>query len=206
MPEIRSLPPSSVCSIGMLPWLMTGYLRDHLTKHFGSEQTIEQPDLRTLLWNATLADRKIHIESITEWSPQNTEHRPAIIIARGDCSSARWGISDRMQGSQPWSGAKHYGCGLAGSHTLFCISSVPLEAEILGAEVARDLLHFADLIREELRLMRFQMAGIGKLVEIEEAHESFAVPVTVAYTGEEKWVLHPQAPLLKRISLSTYLP
>jgi hypothetical protein len=46
---------------------------------------------------------------------------------------------------------------------------------------------------------------IGPVAEIEEAQESFTVPVTVGYTYEERWTIKQEAPLLSNISLSKIL-
>lgn len=206
-PEIRAEIVSAFCSIGPRPHVVTGFLRQWFISHFSRESQIEHPELRGKLWNAVRTDTEIEIESITRWKPSTTEFRPAIIIARNDWKVLRFGIDDRMMGER-WDvrAGDHFATYLEGSHTLFALSSVPTEAEILGAEVYRDLMQFGPEIRKELDLKRFVVVGVGKLFELEEARSNYAVPVTVAYGIEERWQLIPHAPFLKRIKLSAFLP
>lgn len=204
-PEIHFDRHSALCSMGPRPHIVTGFLRQWFIQHFSKESFIEHPEVRGLLWKA--ADSSdLEIESITRWKPSTTEKRPAIIISRNDWKVLRLGIDDRMMGVRSLTGIEHYATYLEGSHTLFCLSSKPTEAEILAAEVYREMIQFGPIVREELDLKRFVVVGVGKLFELEEARENFAVPVTVAYAIEERWKLIPHAPFLKRISISAFLP
>ena len=206
-PELRAEIASALCSLGPRPHIITGFLRQWLISHFSKETRIEHPELRGKLWKAIGTETEIEIESITRWKPETTEFRPSIIIARNDWKILRFGINDQMMGERwDFTGIEHFAAYLEGSHTLFCISSVATEAEILGAEVYREMMQFGPKIREELDLKRFVVVGVGKLFELEEARSNYAVPVTVAYGIEERWQLIPHAPFLKRIVLSAFLP
>ena len=152
----------TLCSIGPRALLMTGFFREWLTVHFSQEANIEHPELRSKLWS-TLDSSKILIESITRFHPTMTEKRPAVIIKRNDWTLQHRGIGDLMQGGMDLDGASHYETFVAGSHTLFCLSPVAGEAEILGAEVYREFNQFSAAIRESMGLLRFQVAGVGSL-------------------------------------------
>lgn len=207
-PELRAAIASALCSLGPRPHIVTGFLRQWLISHFAKESQIENPELRGKLWNAIGTETEIEIESVTRWKPETTEFRPSVIISRNDWKVLRFGIDDRMMGEQ-WgdvSGVEHFATYLEGSHTLFAISSVATEAEILGAEVYREMMQFGPVVRRELDLKRFVVVGVGKLFELKEARDNYAVPVTVAYGIEERWKLVPHAPFLKRIVLSAFLP
>jgi hypothetical protein len=106
----------------------------------------------------------------------------------------------------PVYGPSSFATYLEGSHTLFAVSTEGAEAEILAAEVYRELIQFGPIMRRELELHRFLVVSVGSLFEIEEAHETFAVPITVGYALEERWKLVPHAPFLKRIKLSEFVP
>ncbi len=208
-PELRAEIASALCSLGPRPHIVTGFLRQWLIGHFSVAGQIEHPELRGKLWKAVGTETEIEIESLTRWKPETTEFRPAVVIGRNDWKVLRLGIDDRMMGETGWTpdiGTDHYAAYLEGSHTLFCISSLATEAEILGAEVYREMMQFGPLVRQELDLKRFAVVGVGKLFEIEEARSNYAVPVTVAYGIEERWKLVPHAPFLKRIVLSAFLP
>lgn len=193
------------CSIGPRAWLLTGFLREWLQQHFSTAGGIEHPELRSLLWRA-MDDSPILIESVTRWLPEQTETRPAVVIKRNDWSVDRVGIGDFLQGDSDLTGTDHYSILLTGSHTLFCIARNAQQAEILAAEVYREFLQFGPAIRQALDLKRFLVAGAGALALLEEAAQTYVVPVTVGYAFEEKWMLIPHAPVLKRIELRKLLP
>jgi hypothetical protein len=206
-PRLQAEIISALCSLGPRPHIVTGFLRQWFISHFSKETQIEHPELRTKLWKRIPTETEIEIESVTRWKPQTTEFRPSIIIARNDWKVLRVGINDQMMGERwDFTGTDHFAAYLEGSHTLFCISNLAEEAEILGAEVYRELMQFGPKVREELDLKRFVVVGVGKLFEIEEARQNYAVPVTVAYGVEERWKLIPHAPFLKRVVFSAFLP
>lgn len=195
---------STLAAIGLRPFLMDGYLMAQLRQHFGSSTNIENEVLRSLLWQKSLADSSINIDLIYNWRPERTEHRPAILIKRNDWQLRPGAIDNRAHGSQQIDGVRHFTSFVDGSHTIFCLSSQPAEADLLGMEVALELLQFASHIREEMCLHRFRMVQCGSLFQIQEAREIYAVPVTVAYTAEERWRVLQYAPVLKRIAISYF--
>lgn len=205
MPQILTDLPSNWCAIAPRPHLMTGFFREWFKYHFSDEANIEHKELRYALWKA-MPDTKILVESITQWDPASVQRRPAIIIKRNDWQVQRAGIDDRLMGGVSLKGERHYATFVTGSHTLFCIAGKGAEAEILAAEVFREMVQFGPVIRQELELMRFVVAGEGAMFELDEARENYAVPVTVTYAAEERWKLVQQAPVLKKIVLSSYLP
>ena len=184
---------------------MTGFLREWFKYHFSNPDFVENKELRGKLWKE-VDSSNILIESITKYKPTLVEKRPAVIIKRNEWQVQRAGIDDRLQGGVSLTGERYYSTFLTGSHTLFCIAGHGTEAEILGGEVYRELLQFGPIIRQELDMMRFVLVGVGALFELEEASENYAVPVTVSYAAEEKWLLQPYAPTLKRVVLSSFLP
>ena len=197
---------SALCSLGApRPHAMTGFFVNWFQQHFSAEAGIEAAQLRSLLW-AAVDSSNLEVESITRWKPQTTGKRPAIIVSRNDWKVLSLGIDNRMMGVATKDGVQHYAAYLEGSHTMFCLYSKATEAEIISAEVYREMMQFGPRIREELEVMRFGAVGVGKIFEVEEATQNFAVPVTVCYALEERWRLIPQAPLLKKIKLSSWLP
>ena len=205
-PEAHIAAVPTLFSLGLRPHIMTGFFREWLTFHFSAATYIEHPELRGLLWSQTMSQAKLQIESITRYKPQATEQRPSIIIRREDWSTLRLGIDNRMQGGFDLTGADHFAILLQGAHTLFCLSRNAQEAELLASEVSREFLQFGEVIRQQLGLVRFEVAGTGKLGELEEARENYAAPVTVGYVVEEKWKVFLSAPVLKRLVLSAFLP
>lgn len=197
--------PSNWCSIAPRPHLMTGFFREWFINHFSNSSNIEAKELRGKLWKAIPATDLV-IESITQWRPDLTQKRPAIIIKRNDWQVQRISIGDELQGSIALTGYREYSVLISGSHTFFCISGKGTEAEILAAEVYREMMQFGPIIRDELNLKRFALVSVGSLFELEESKENFGVPVTVSYVADENWRIVPQAPVLKRIVLSKFIP
>lgn len=180
-----------------------GLLRDRLIRHFHQQETIEQPELKHLIWQNNIATSKILIESVYRWKPQDTESRPAILIKRNAYQNFRAGVGDRHQGPPAdRRGDPHYTTFWLGSHTLFCVGGTGAQAELLTSEVVRELSQFGPLVRKELRLHQFRVMEVGEISKLEEAEENFVSPVTVGYAYADNWTLLQQAPPLRIVSLS----
>ncbi len=196
---------NNLCALGMMPHVVTGFLRDWLTNRFSDPNNIEAEPLRGLLWKAT-QPTGILIESITRWKPEATEKRPAIIIKRGNWTSSRLVLNDSVGTDDTYLGSQRYGRLMAGSHTLFCISNSGAQSEIIAGEVFKDLNTYGLVIANILNLVKFEAVELGELFQLEEAKENYAAPIVIQYTGQEVWTVAQQGPILKRVTLSSYLP
>lgn len=198
-------PVSSLLSLRPRPYLLTGMFRHIMIQHFQQAGNIEDPALRGLVWKPG-ETTGILIESATRWRPELTNDRPAIIIKRNDFENRRVGINDQYQfNPTDLEGHRHFTAYMGGSHTLFCLSTEAAQAEILAAEVARELLQFGPYLRERLLLERFQLLGLGAVATIKGAQTTSGVPVTVGYVYTENWQLRAQVPMLRKISLQMLL-
>jgi len=193
---------SSICSLGWRPLLLTGFLLEWMRHHFSDAGQIEDSDLTNTLWKAD-ATTNLLVESVTRWKPELTEKRPAIIVKRNDIQNERQVIDDRAMGAI---GDVMYATWLKGSHTLFCIAKEGAEAEKLATEVYRELIEFGPVVRQMMQLHKFVLQGIGAVIRLQEAKESFAVPVTVAYAFQETWAIKHSAPMFKKIDLKFFQP
>lgn len=207
-PEVRRTLVSNYCSLGPRPQLMTGYLVEWLRQRFGSPDNIEEAALRSLLWEAMPKNtcQEIVIEAETKLNFGAAGKRPALMVRRGDWTSERIGIDDRLLGGNNLDGVRHYCDFVRGTHTVFCLTTVATQTELLAAEVYRNLKQFGPRIREEVDLARFGAVGMGSVFEVEEARKTFAVPVTVAYSAFENWEIREQAPVWKTFELAANLP
>lgn len=196
---------SALCSRLPTRMLLTGCFIDILRRHFSDAQNIQETKLRNLTWNPTDASRML-IEAVTQWRPQMTERRPAIIVKPNGMQTMRRGVGNRRQlPPHDQDGNGRYAVFWLGSHTLFCLGGTGAQAEILASEVQRQIGQFAPVLAPALSLLRLQVIEVGEIHEVEEATENFIVPVTIGYSFEEKWVLAPQVPRLKEISLKMLL-
>jgi len=202
-PENRVDAISSLCSFGMRPHAMTGFLRQLLMQHYADPENIEDAVQRTRFrevggWRAT-EQTGIYIESVTRGRSELTEKRPAILIKR---NAWRW---DRVTiggqaGADALEGIQYFHGFWYGSHTVFAIAGNPAEAELLGTETLGTLLRYSPLITEQMGLHRFIPVEIGELAVVEESTKNYAVPLSFAYVAEENWQLETHAPRLKRFT------
>jgi hypothetical protein len=188
--------------MGWRPLMITGLLRDLLTRHFAEPFQIEEPDLRQLVWRES-ERTGILIESIHRWRGDLTEKRPAVIIKRNSMRNIRYGIQD-MAGANV-QGHQHYQTFWTGSHTLFCIHGSGASAELLGTEVQRELHQWHPILTSYLNLRMWQVVEVGPVAEVEEAKESFVVPVNVGWMYSEQWTIELNALKLAKVPLSTLL-
>ena len=203
-PGVQVIPEliSNLCAKGWRPIMLTGMLRDLLIKHF-QPRLIEDTDLRSLIWREDEKQTKILIESIHRWRGEMVEFRPAILVKRNTYQNQRLGIGDRV--GPDGRGQVRYSTFWVGSHTVFCIHGTGAGVEILATEVQRELTEFAPVVRQDLGLKKWSVTEVGAIAEVEEARESFVVPITVGWAYEENWTLELESPKLRRISLSTLL-
>jgi len=194
---------TSICSLGWRPLLLTGFLVQWMRQHFVDAANIEDTELQGTLWKAD-ETTNILIESITRWDPKLTEKRPAVIVKRNDINNNRLIIDDRELGVGR--DGINYFTYFVGSHTLFCISREGAEAEKLSTEVYRELVEFGPIIRRLLEFHKLKLESIGSIFKVEEARETFAVPVTITYAFEEAWKITAKQPPIKRIDLNTFQP
>jgi len=202
-PRIVANAFSAACVKLSHPLVITGIFVDLLTSHFGTPEWIEEPRLRKLVWKPT-PDTGILIEPQFRWTPQMANKRPSIIIKRNAWASEPRGIGDDICQGNPLQspGMEKYLVQWVGSHTIFCTHTTGASAELLGAEVARELGQFAKVYRDKLGFLRVRVTQIGDLSKLEEDQESLVVPVTIGYAFEEKFSIMPQAPRLRSIGLS----
>lgn len=177
-----------------IPITMTRVLRHWLILHFSSPDRIENRTpgryLTSLVWRPDHTT-DIVIEPVYKWTPQLTEKRPAILIARGEWQRIQLGLDDRYQDFQVENQSILYECWWKGVHILYCIANDGNEAELLSAEVTRELNQFAPIVRHLLALRRLAVQGVGKLSKLEEARENWVVPIALEYIFSEAWQLQP---------------
>src|SRR5262245_39900195 len=193
---------SNLCSKGWRPILITGLVKDLLVHHFSAPGQIEEYDLRRYIWHDG-PDTGILIESVHRWRGDLVEKRPAIVIKRNGYQNTKFVLGD-IKGHDS-RGQPNYVTGWVGSHTAFCLHGSGAGAELLATEVYRELHHFHPVIVRQLGLLRWGVTEVGEVGEIEEARESFTVPVTVGWAYQDTWAVELETPKLRRIALSKLL-
>lgn len=188
--------------MGWRPIMITGLLRDWMIRHFCGNNNVEDADLRDLVWRE---DERtgILIESLHRWRGDLVEKRPAIIVKCNARQNNRVGIGDYAGSTAQ--GDELFETFWIGSHTLFCIHGSGASVEILATEVQRELTQFSSKIRQYLGLNHWQVTEVGEVAEVEEARESFVIPVNVGWTYSERWRLSKEALYVRKIPLSILL-
>jgi len=196
---------SSVCSTGLLPHVLTGVLLQVLRHHFSEPTSIVQSPLKSYVWTPEANVSRISIEAVYNWTPQNIQQRPAVVVKRGQLKTNKVSIGNIMHGAPTEEGyaEERMVVNFKGNHQLFCAARTGSEAELLGAEVAYELLEFSQIIRQQFNFSSFELFEIGQVHRLQESHEHFAVPITVAYQYSHGWVVLRESPIWMSTGLST---
>lgn len=199
--------PSTLCSLGPRPLLMTGVLVNFLRNHFADPvRNAHQERFRKNLWTADVSASQIYIESITNWLPDSAHKRPALVVKRNAWQCGKWGLNDELMSTIDADGLARFEVPLFGSHTIFALAKTGGECEILANEVATLLIGFQGLLREKLSLNKFQFVEIGPVNRVARVQEvTYGAPITVSYAGVQEYILAPHAPLVSRIRLDVLL-
>jgi len=204
IPELRDFPISSLCSYGMTPTIMSGYLKHLLIQQFADPNNILNPAVRAdmIRRGELTADNPsaMLITTLAEWlQGTRSESRPSLLIKPNAWEYDRVGIGNRSGGDN-LTGLVSYYAQWRCSHTVFAIAAAsPQEAQDLGTEVAKQLLFLSSVIEADLNLLRFVPASIGAVAKIKESTEGYVCPIDVAYVVQETWEIQPEAPKLKHI-------
>jgi len=205
-PQIVIDNPSSICSLGWRPLLVTGMLVQEVRDLFSAPDRMEHANLREYLWRSRLDTSTIVVESTTRWDPNLTSNRPAILVRRNDWQVQRLGIGDKMMMQTSLDGWERFSVLMCGSHTLFCLAREAGECETLATEVYLQLMQFGPKLRQTLDLTRFVVVQIGKVAPVLESREHFGVPITVAYAHNQSWTIRKHTPVLNSFALEKFVP
>lgn len=202
---------SSLCSTGLRPMVLTGVVLRLLTRHFSVAKGISHPQLKEYIWSSDPTQSKILIVPVWLWQMPGQQQRPALVVRRNALRPQQIGIADgeavvvELSSRQvPAAGHAEAQVAATGSHTIFAIADVPAQAEVLATEIYSRLLQYQQAIQSEFGFKRFRVAEMGALAKLEEADESFVVPVTLAYSYIEAWLVVTEAPYLKRVTIEKH--
>lgn len=182
--------------------MITGLLKDLLSKHFSDPLRIEEPDLRNLVWQEGVRTGML-IESIGRWRDDLVEKRPALIIKPNGRKNIRVGIADRAGATIE--GFELFQTFWAGSHTVFSLATSLAACEILATEAQRQLTQFHSRMIGYLNLYAWQVVEVGAPFEVEEATETIAMPINVSWVYDEHWQVAQESLKLGTVSLDTLL-
>lgn len=186
MPEDRTNPVSSLCSLRKTPLVMDAAMRQLLIEHFRTANNIEQPELRSRIFTPDL-DTGILIELHSRFRPELAGKRPAITLRRAPWKQVKRTVAGGLSGTTE-DGHRMRTTFRSGGHLFTAISKEASEAEILGAEVYNYFCDFGQVIRQWLGLLRFEVLALGEARPMIESRDHTAVVVPVEYHWAESWV------------------
>lgn len=195
---------SSICATGETPLILTGVFIQILRNLFSTPDNIENTNVKPYLWNKDPKLTRILIEEVYNWTPENIQQRPAILVKRQDWKTRKIAIADKIHGPPSETGFDEAQqlVNITGGHTMFCLGTTGAQAELIGTEVYLCLIGFSMVIREQFRLGLFAVSGIGAVTKFDECAEHFAVPVNVEYEFSHSWRLVRQSPEWMRTKIN----
>ncbi len=172
-----------ICGRPLYPVDFTAIFQRLLIEYFSSSENILDPNLKSLVYLPG-DNTNIIIEAAGRWNPNAGDHRPAILISRGE-----WKVSPPslglglIQGSLPDKYLREY----VGTHNIMCIGKTPAAADLLAGEVLHFLVQVMPEIRQQLPVTRIEVQGLSKLQPLEEGRTHFAVTIPIVYQFEVRW-------------------
>lgn len=195
---------SSLCSSGVPPLILTGIFVQLLRSKFSDADEIEHPALKDNVWTPSIETSKILIRPAYQFAPKDIQARPGIYVRRQAINTRILAMNNQFQpGYDPENldGAQRHETLHGSGHIIFCVGRTGAEAELLGTEVWKHFLHFGPILREDLKLARFQVMQLSEVGKVEESAEHWATAVSAATFYYETWQLIMEAPVLKRIGI-----
>lgn len=150
---------------------------------------------------------RILIEAEYARNDKNVQQRPAIYVKREPVRNSRISMQNRATpGLNPvtgvFDGEKHQ-VNIEGTHSIICVGLTGTEAENIAEEVYFRMLHYQSLIRDDFRLSWFFVDGTSPVQEIPaESRKAFYVVVTCSWKHVHRWMVIPEAPLIKRLNIN----
>lgn len=194
----------TLCSVGLSPRMMSGFIMRILKNHFSDPALILTPNLKQFIYSDDFLASEIRIVKSTFFDPVNSGQFPALVVRRLPFQSQRHSMDDRTSGydatGDALRGVSRHSRFISGAHRIFCIAEVDGESEDLAQEVFDVLSFLSPAIVERLPFHDFQVTGMGEQGDLSDA-SALGVPVDITYAYEYAWSLQALAPRLKTVSL-----
>jgi len=177
---------SRICGKPLSPVDFTALFQTLLISYFSSPENILDPNLKSLVYRPD-DTTGIIIEAAGRWNPGAGDHRPAILISRGEwkVSPPSLGLGLIQGGGEP----DTYLIGYTGSHNIICIGKTPAAADTLGGEILHFISQVMPKIRESLPVSRILVVGLSDAKPFDEGRTHFAVSIPIMYEFEVRWTI-----------------
>ncbi len=142
-------------------------------------------------------ENKLLIESGYSFKSDEIGKRPAIYVKRGAIQFAKI-VRGHFADFQP-DGTTRNIAQEQGYITIMCLSTKPLEAEMIGTEVAEFLQGMCIIISREFDFLTLNVDAIGDLGILEEHKEMYVTPITLTFAAIKVWGVWQESVKLKKI-------
>lgn len=172
--------------------------------HFSDPSRIINPELKDLVYSPNPITTKLRVVLNTTYDLATSTKLPAVIVKRGEQKFGRIGLNDRGERSfTTQSGVVPFVRRVDGLHQLIAASSVPGETENLANELVDAFTCVSPVLRSQLPLADFEVAGVSELQVSDELGNRSIVVVQLAYKYELGWTLRYATPLVGAIQVRT---
>jgi hypothetical protein len=186
------------------PLLFDGFFKTVLQQHFISADALFDRALKTTLWRQTnpatgQSDTRIYIDNKLKRSTKFSNFRPAILIQRLAWEKQRFGFNDNNG-----TGASVYTPKLGrwhGGHSFDCLTEDYSSVELLANEVMTFFTVYSEPLCDALCCDYLLATSVSPPVILEESSETYSVTVSIEYVFTNHWMLQPERPPLRHISL-----
>lgn len=174
---------SRFCGKTLTPVDFTSLFLYILRDYFSDSNNILDPNLKDFTYSDGY-NTKIIIESSGVWKPQTGDHRPAVLISRGQWKPQRLGagyeIGSREKSAIRWSG----------NHNIICVGKTSAMCDLLVGEIAYFLLMVSPKILGTLPISEFMVNSISPIQPLDEGRMHFSSVITVVYSFDIRWEIN----------------
>lgn len=188
----------------LLNLLRLHYSDDPLQRFPGCRHLRYVPDIRSGGERDTPGS--LRIDRWDQWNPSRTGSSPAIIVRRGPMGSTRIAIADKHQSPQGFNtgSESQFTRVWTGSVSLWCLSKVGKESELLGLQTADYIQGFTRQISQRLNIQRLEVRTVSDVKPLREQPTILATAVLVEYGFFLTWSTYTSAPRFNAIDLRTF--
>lgn len=193
--------PSAVCSRHMNSRWLRGIILKTLQTHFYFPNHLITPEAARLVGNGWRADETtgVLIASTSNWKPELTQKRPAVLVRSGDTESLPPRTYNHAVESDVMTGEREFTKHKQTVLTCVCLGREEDEADVLAHEVDILLDYNALEFQDAFALERFEIQTVTAAKQHPEWREHFAAMVPVLVGFARSYSLTPDAPRFKRL-------
>ena len=173
------------CGKALSPVDFTALFRYLLIDYFSNSSNILEPSLKDIVYTDD-DTTQIIIEAAGRWKPSTGDHRPAILISRGEWKVVPYMLGmNYIQGTEPSIYLRRY----QGSHNIICVGKTSAQADILGGEVLHFFVGVIPPLRERLPISYLNVEGLSAVQPFDEGRTHFITTIPITYSFELRWTI-----------------